>query len=167
MNTLTDLGERIIEAEKQRDQFKRERDLLKEDIELLRKNQKAREEVIENLRNENEDLLLERDLYVGYYEDVRHKGANLEKELKAHVQCNDELGRVNKLKEQTIKQLQSEINRLKQSVSDYKNTAEWHVANWQEYKALEHENNTLKSEKNALRLQADEYFEFWQESIKN
>ncbi|WP_323709459.1 hypothetical protein [Mammaliicoccus sciuri] len=108
--------------------IRRERDLLKEDISLLKKNQKTREEVIEKLKDENEDLLLERDLYVGYYEDVRRIGANLEKELKAHTQCNDELGRVNKLKEQEIKK--------------------------------------LKSENKALRLQADEYFEMWQEAIK-
>lgn len=128
MNTLTDLGERIIKTEKERDQYKRERDelsdmldkecndiyklegqlydmtkerdLLREDIELLRKNQKSREEVIEKLREE----------------------------LKMHIQCNDELGRVNKMKEQAIKE--------------------------------------LKSENKALRLQADEYFEFWQEAIK-
>lgn len=89
----------------------KQRDLLREDISLLKKNQKTREEVIEQLKSEN--------------------------------------------------------NNLKQSVSDYKNTAEWYVANWQEYKALEHENNTLKSENKALRLQADEYFELWQESVKN
>lgn len=108
--------------------IRRERDLLLEDIKLLKRNQKTREEVIEKLKDENENLLLERDLYIGYYEGVRNKGANLEKELKAHVQCNDELGRVNKLKEQEIKK--------------------------------------LKSENKALRLQSDEYFEFWQEAIK-
>lgn len=36
MNTLTDLGERIIKTEKQRDQYKRERDTLIEDVEKQR-----------------------------------------------------------------------------------------------------------------------------------
>ncbi|UXU70219.1 hypothetical protein [Mammaliicoccus sciuri] len=139
---------------------------LEEDIESYRKNIKTLKEVKESLKQENENLLLERDLYVGYYEDVRRKGANLEKELSAHVRCNDELGQVNKLKEQEIKELKTEINNLKQSVNDYKNLAEWHVANWQEYKALQHENRTLKDESKALRLQADEYFDLWQEAIK-
>lgn len=80
--------------------MKRERDLLKEDIELLKKNQKAREEVIKKLKEE----------------------------LRMYTQCNDELGRVNKLKDKQIKDLK------------FKNAA--------------------------LRLQADEYFELWQEAIK-
>lgn len=36
MNTLTDLGERIIKTEKQRDQYKRERDSLITDIKKQR-----------------------------------------------------------------------------------------------------------------------------------
>ncbi|WP_204256614.1 hypothetical protein [Mammaliicoccus sciuri] len=36
MNTLTDLGERIIKTEKQRDQYKRERDELITDIKKQR-----------------------------------------------------------------------------------------------------------------------------------
>lgn len=99
-----------LDIEGQLYEVAKQRDLLLEDISLLKKNQKTREEVIEQLKSEN--------------------------------------------------------NSLKQSVSDYKNTAEWYVANWQEYKALEHENGTLKSENKALRLQADEYFELWQEAIK-
>lgn len=78
----------------------KERVSLREDITLLKENQKTREEVIENLREE----------------------------LRTHIQCNDELGRVNKMKEQAIKE--------------------------------------LKSENKALRLQADEYFELWQDAIK-
>lgn len=80
--------------------IRKERDLLREDITLLRENQKAREEVIEKLREE----------------------------LRMHIQCNDELGRVNKLKDKQIKDLK------------FKNAA--------------------------LRLQADEYFELWQDAIK-
>lgn len=62
-----------------------------------------------------------------------------------------------------IEKLREENNNIKKSVSDYKNLAEWHVANWYEYKALQHENRTLKNENKALRLQADEYFKLWQE----
>lgn len=36
MGTLTDLGERIIKTEKERDQYKRERDSLIKDVEKLR-----------------------------------------------------------------------------------------------------------------------------------
>ncbi|WP_191835780.1 hypothetical protein [Mammaliicoccus sciuri] len=36
MNTLTDLGERIIKTEKERDQYKRERDSLIKDVEQQR-----------------------------------------------------------------------------------------------------------------------------------
>lgn len=78
----------------------KQRDLLREDITLLKENQKTREEVIEKLREE----------------------------LRMHIQCNGELGRVNKLKEQAI--------------------------------------NELQFENDALRLQADEYFEFWQAELE-
>lgn len=37
----------------------------------------------------------------------------------------------------------------------------------EEYKTLEHENETLKNENKALRLQADEYFELWQNELQN
>ncbi|MFI3546311.1 hypothetical protein V5G65_09495 [Mammaliicoccus sciuri] len=37
MNTLTDLGERIIKTERERDQYKRERDSLIKDVEKLRR----------------------------------------------------------------------------------------------------------------------------------
>lgn len=51
MNTLTELGERVIEAEKQRDQFRAERDTCLEDIDKLRKTliktQKLADELME------------------------------------------------------------------------------------------------------------------------
>lgn len=67
---------------------------------------------------------------------------------------------------QDIDQYKLENNNLKQSVSDYKDYAESFVASYLEYRALEHENDTLKSENKALRLQANEYFDLWQEAIK-
>lgn len=54
-NTMK-LQDHLYKSLKQRDQFKRERDSLLQDIELLRKNQKTREEVIENFRDENDSL---------------------------------------------------------------------------------------------------------------
>lgn len=50
------LWHKNIKLKKQCDQYKRERDSLLQDIELLRKNQKTREEVIENFRDENDSL---------------------------------------------------------------------------------------------------------------
>lgn len=38
MNTLTELGERVIKAEKQRDQYKNERDTLIDDVAILKAN---------------------------------------------------------------------------------------------------------------------------------
>lgn len=64
---------------------------------------------------------------------------------------------------QDIDQYKLENNNLKQSVSDYKDYAESFVASYLEYRALEHENDTLKSENKALRLQAKERFEFFHE----
>ena len=57
------------------------------------------------------------------------------------------------------KRLERENENLKQSVSEYKDYAESHVANYLELKALEHENK-------ALRLQSDTYFDEWQEAEK-
>lgn len=51
--------------------------------------------------------------------------------------------------------LEQDNNNLKQSVSEYKDYAESHVANYLELKSLEHENK-------ALRLQSDTYFDEWQ-----
>lgn len=104
MNTLTELGERIINTEKQLDQYrtahdkltaglkeavaesikyKRERDSLLQDIELLRKNQKTREEVIENFRDENDSLKalstemsLDSARYWSLTEHIRDKAKN-------------------------------------------------------------------------------------------
>ena len=57
------------------------------------------------------------------------------------------------------KRLERENENLKQSVSEYKDYAESHVANYLELKALEHENK-------ALRLQSNTYFDEWQEAEK-
>jgi len=94
---------------KEGDQYKRERDELSDKLD---------KECNDNYKLEGQlyDMTKERDSLIEEVEKLRE-------ELRAHVQCNDELGRVNKMKEQAI--------------------------------------NELKFENDALRLQADEYFEFW------
>lgn len=63
--------------------YKRERDSLLQDIELLRKNQKTREEVIENFRDENDSLKalstemsLDSARYWSLTEHIRDKAKN-------------------------------------------------------------------------------------------
>lgn len=63
--------------------YKRERDSLIEDVELLRKNQKTREEVIENFRDENDSLKalstemsLDSARYWSLTEHIRDKAKN-------------------------------------------------------------------------------------------
>lgn len=63
MNTLTDLGERIIKTEKERDQLKQQGNLLREDIALLKNNQKTRDKLIDNLKEENAKLNNKLDQY--------------------------------------------------------------------------------------------------------
>ncbi|MFK5673001.1 hypothetical protein ACI6CX_01455 [Mammaliicoccus sciuri] len=63
MNTLTDLGERIIKTEKERDQLKHQGNLLREDIALLKNNQKTRDKLIDNLKEENANINKELDQY--------------------------------------------------------------------------------------------------------
>lgn len=91
MNTLTDLGERIIKTEKERDQYKLQRDELSEKLD---------KECDDNYKLEGRlhDMTKQRDSLI---KDV----AKLREELRMHIQCNDELGRVNKLKDKTISEL--------------------------------------------------------------
>ncbi|WQJ75268.1 hypothetical protein P3U44_07035 [Mammaliicoccus sciuri] len=74
----TGLKEAVAESIK----YKRERDLLIEDIELLRKNQKTREEVIEQLKSENKALRLQADEYFGLWQDVDSKYKKLTEHIK-------------------------------------------------------------------------------------
>lgn len=99
---------------KEDDQYKRERDELSDKLD---------KECNDNYKLEGQlyDMTKQRDELIEEVEKLRE-------ELREHVQCNDELGRVNKMKEQAI--------------------------------------NELKFENDALRLQADEYFEFWQAELE-
>jgi len=55
-------------------------------------------EDITKLENERDQFQLERDSLIKDVEKLRG-------ELRMHIQCNDELGRVNKLKDKTISEL--------------------------------------------------------------
>jgi len=55
-------------------------------------------EDITKLENELDQFQLERDSLIKDVEKLRE-------ELRMHIQCNDELGRVNKLKDKTISEL--------------------------------------------------------------
>lgn len=76
------------------------------------------EEKVSKLEDEKDDMLLEREYYKNRYEDMTRR----------------------------CKEMEQENNNLKQSVSEYKDYAESHVANYLEFKALEHENEQLKEE---------------------
>lgn len=109
----------IIKAE--RDQYKWERDEANEEVISLVEELESCKESGKMYMFAYRDMTKERDSFIEEVEKLRE-------ELRAHVQCNDELGRVNKLKEQEIKE--------------------------------------LKFGNDALRLQADKYFNLWQEAIK-
>ncbi len=82
MPTIKYTREDITKLENERDQYKRERDLLIEDIELLRKNQKTREEVIEQLKSENKALRLQADEYFEGWQEM----INMYGDIKKHIQ---------------------------------------------------------------------------------
>ncbi|WP_422404561.1 hypothetical protein [Mammaliicoccus sp. JADD-157] len=111
---LGELKSDSLDIRKERNQYKRERDELSEKLD---------KECNDNYKLEGQlyDMTKQRDSLIKEVEKLRE-------ELRAHVQCNDELGRVNKMKEQAISE--------------------------------------LKFENDALRLQADEYFEFWQAELE-
>ncbi|WP_239704744.1 MULTISPECIES: hypothetical protein [unclassified Mammaliicoccus] len=86
MNTLTDLGERIIKAEKERDQYKRERDTLIKDVEKLRKTIDNYKLAIKELKFGEDALRLQSDEYFGLWQDVVSKYKRLTEHIrdKAH-----------------------------------------------------------------------------------
>lgn len=86
MNTLTDLGERIIKAEKERDQYKRERDTLIKDVEKLRKTIDNYKLAIKELKFGEDALRLQSDEYFGLWQDVDSKYKRLTEHIrdKAH-----------------------------------------------------------------------------------
>lgn len=81
-NKLTaGLKEAVAESIK----YKRERDLLIEDIELLRKNQKTREEVIEQLKSENKALRLQADEYFDMWQNEKLTSQGLREQCKEYA----------------------------------------------------------------------------------
>ena len=69
---------------------------------------------ITKLENEREQFKKQRDSLIKDVEKLRE-------ELRMHIQCNDELGRVNKLKDKTISELQvisSNYNYLTNHIKD-------------------------------------------------
>ena len=118
------------------------------------------------LLTENEKLKQDIDQYKLECDELSKK---LDNECNMSLNIEGQLYDAIKQRDELIKNADAyklEINNLKQSVSDYKDYAESFVASYLEYRALEHENDTLKSENKALRLQANEYFDLWQEAIK-
>ena len=93
----------IIKAE--RDQYKRERDELSDKLD---------KECNDNYKLEGQlyDMTKERDTLIEEMEKLRE-------ELRAHIQCNDELGRVNKMKEQAINELKFENDALRSQADEY------------------------------------------------
>ena len=97
---------------------------------------------------------------------IEHKGDRVTMSENEYGQIMNELNQYKKAYQHCVddlivlrannKRLERENENLKQSVSEYKDYAESHVANYLELKALEHENK-------ALRLQSDTYFEQWQQ----
>lgn len=79
-------------------------------------------------KNEYRQVMNKQNDYKQQRDELIKDVEKLREELRMHIQCNDELGRVNKLKDKQIKDLK------------FKNAA--------------------------LKLQADEYFELWQDAIK-
>lgn len=75
MNTLTELGERVIKAEKQRDQYKNERDTLIDDVAILKANN-------ERLMRRNQKL----EAYVRMWEKLTKW-----KQGKLAERCNNDL----------------------------------------------------------------------------
>ncbi|PTJ54236.1 hypothetical protein [Mammaliicoccus sciuri] len=106
----------------------------KDQVELLmmyEEIKKERDELSKNLEKEcNDNYKLEGQLHdmTKQHDSLIKDVGKLREELRMHVQCNDELGRVIKLKEQAI--------------------------------------SGLRFENDSLRLQADEYFESWQNELE-
>ncbi|RIN80219.1 hypothetical protein [Mammaliicoccus sciuri] len=70
MPTIKYTREDITKLENERDQLKHQGNLLREDIALLKKNQKTRDKLIDNLKEENKNLNNERDSLI---KDVEQK----------------------------------------------------------------------------------------------
>lgn len=95
----------ITKLENEREQFKQQRDELSEKLD---------KECNDNYKLEGQlyDMTKQRDSLIKDVEKLRE-------ELRAHVQCNDELGRVNKMKEQAINELKFENDALRSQADEY------------------------------------------------
>ena len=97
----------ITKLENERNNYKQQRDELSEKLD---------KECNDNYKLEGQlhDMTKQRDSLI---KDV----GKLKEELRMHIQCNDELGRVNKLKDKTISELQvisSNYNYLTNHIKD-------------------------------------------------
>lgn len=76
---------------------------------------------IKHTRDSIEKLEQEREQYKQQRDSLIKDVEKLREELRMHIQCNDELGRVNKLKDKTISELQvisSNYNYLTNHIKD-------------------------------------------------
>lgn len=126
MNTLTDLGERIIKAEEQRDQLKAERDTLIDDIDWQQKK-------IERLEEEKDDMLLEREYYNNRYKDttrickeiedeneqLKHENKENNRWYQMHKECADAVYNKKMMYESLLTEISQHIGN-KPSSSTYK-----------------------------------------------
>ncbi|WP_239726892.1 MULTISPECIES: hypothetical protein [unclassified Mammaliicoccus] len=80
MPTIKYTREDITKLKNERDQLKHQGNLLREDIALLKKNQKTRDKLIDNLKEENKNLNNERDSLIKDVEKLR--GALIKSQIK-------------------------------------------------------------------------------------
>lgn len=83
MPTIKYTREDIAKLENERDQLKHQGNLLREDIALLKKNQKTRDKLIDNLKEENKNLNNERDSLIKDVKKLREEKAAIEMHLDA------------------------------------------------------------------------------------
>ncbi|WP_323710545.1 hypothetical protein [Mammaliicoccus lentus] len=128
MVTIKHTRESIAELEKQREQFKKQRDELSEKLD---------KECNDNYKLEGQlhDMTKQRDSLIKNVE-------KLKEELRMHIQCNDELERVNVFKTKKLNRekinnvdksnvifkLQEEINKLRKDNDKYNHLTE-HIKN--------------------------------------
>lgn len=101
MPTIKYTREDIAKLENERDQLKHQGNLLREDIALLKKNQKTRDKLIDNLKEENANLNNELDQYRTAHdkltaglkeavaESIQYKRERDELSNKLDKECND------------------------------------------------------------------------------
>ncbi|WP_436952480.1 hypothetical protein [Staphylococcus shinii] len=180
MNTLTELGERVIEVEKQRDQYKAERDTLIDDIAVVRANNKRLEEELKRRREEEGNLEAKLSAQLSMKRDLEKENKHLkerinkaEELIKGNIETlkmyggiiskNYELEKENKEYLKTMKLQAERISRLERE-----NERLFYSLN----EMTEHDKgmcelaDKLRVENKALRLQSNTYFDEWQ-NVKN